>query len=41
LAYLVIKSNYLYIEYRASSAIEGFGVEEGINWLAEIIKKNK
>ena len=27
--------------YRASSAIEGFGVNEGINWLTEMIKRKK
>lgn len=26
---------------QASSATEGFGIEEGINWLSEIIKKNQ
>jgi hypothetical protein len=27
--------------YRASNAIEGSGVADGINWLSEIIKRNK
>jgi len=27
--------------YRASSATEGTGINEGINWLSEIIKRNK
>jgi len=26
---------------QSSSATEGFGVEEGINWMSEIINKNK
>jgi ADP-ribosylation factor-like protein 6 len=26
---------------QASSATEGFGVDEGINWLSEQVKKNK
>ena len=26
---------------QSSSATEGFGVEEGISWMSEIIKKNK
>jgi len=26
---------------RASNAIEGNGVADGINWLSEIIKRNK
>jgi len=29
------------IDARASSATEGFGVEEGINWLSEQIKRAK